>query len=86
MLSSDSGKIEICIPKTEESVRWPRIFEEVDTEGEEIVDDSVVEEIHQRLSHLTSDEMVKLNYLSCFILLFFLINIIFVIIKVSRVL
>ncbi|RXG71217.1 NudC domain-containing protein 1 [Armadillidium vulgare] len=51
-----NGKLEICFVKSKDNFRWPQLFEGDDKEGEELFDPTLVEEIHNRLAHLTSDQ------------------------------
>lgn len=56
---TDQGRLEICIPKVQEDIHWETLFEGGDDEGEEIIDESLMGEVHQRLAHLTSDQWVR---------------------------
>ncbi|KAK3912429.1 NudC domain-containing protein 1 [Frankliniella fusca] len=49
-----SGKLEIILSKEENGVVWPELIVGCQ-KGEEIMDPALVEEVHQRLSHLCSE-------------------------------
>lgn len=61
LILEKNGKLEICFVKSKDNFRWPQLFEGDDKEGEELFDPKLVEEIHNRLAHLTSDQWV-INY------------------------
>ncbi|XP_039275475.1 nudC domain-containing protein 1 [Nilaparvata lugens] len=52
------NKLEVTVQKEEKGLMW-REFVTGDSHGEEVLDESVVSEVHQRLSHLCSDTPVK---------------------------
>lgn len=52
--------LEITINKTENGLMWPE-FIKGDISGEEILDPSLVAEIHQRLAHLCNENEVNIN-------------------------
>ncbi|XP_059051384.1 nudC domain-containing protein 1 [Achroia grisella] len=50
----ENGQVDILITKAD-SMMWDRFLEHEDSNGEEIMDASLVEEAHKRLAHLCSD-------------------------------
>ncbi|RZF41823.1 hypothetical protein LSTR_LSTR005285 [Laodelphax striatellus] len=52
------NKLEVTVQKEEKGLMW-REFIAGDSHGEEVLDEHVVTEVHQRLSHLCSDTQVK---------------------------
>lgn len=51
------GKLEIILPKASEGLNWKEMFQSGDSGGEELLDPQLVEEVNQRLAHLTSDKL-----------------------------
>ncbi|CAL4065743.1 unnamed protein product, partial [Meganyctiphanes norvegica] len=51
------GKLELSLTKANESLQWKRVFRSSELVGEELLDPTMVEEIHQRLAHLTTDKL-----------------------------
>lgn len=49
------GKLEMTLPKASQGVNWQGLFESGDACGEEVLDPEMVEEVNQRLAHLTSE-------------------------------
>ncbi|XP_039300529.1 LOW QUALITY PROTEIN: nudC domain-containing protein 1 [Nilaparvata lugens] len=54
------NKLEVTVQKEEKGTMW-REFVTGDSHGEEVLDESVVSEVHQRLSHLCSDTPVRVK-------------------------
>ncbi|XP_064101121.1 nudC domain-containing protein 1-like [Macrobrachium nipponense] len=50
------GTLEIVLCKASEGVNWKALFQSQDPAGEELLDPQLVEEVNQRLAHLTSDK------------------------------
>ncbi|XP_021924914.1 nudC domain-containing protein 1 isoform X2 [Zootermopsis nevadensis] len=53
----NKGKLEITLVKREQGLMWQE-FVKGETQGEEVMDPALVEEIHLRLAHLCSDKEV----------------------------
>ncbi|KAG7158887.1 NudC domain-containing protein 1-like, partial [Homarus americanus] len=51
----NDDKLELTLPKASEGVVWQGLFDSSDMHGEEVLDPQMVEEVNQRLAHLTSD-------------------------------
>lgn len=51
--------LELTLPKSSEGVRWKKLLEEDNVSGEEVFDPQLIEEVNQRLAHLTSDKLVS---------------------------
>lgn len=49
--------LELTLPKASEGVRWKQLLEGDDVSGEEVFDPQLIEEVNQRLAHLTSDKL-----------------------------
>ncbi|KAK7085558.1 NudC domain-containing protein 1, partial [Halocaridina rubra] len=52
----DEGKLKVTLMKATEGLSWPNLFHSEDPQGEEHLDPQLVEEVNQRLAHLTSDK------------------------------
>lgn len=58
VFSLGDGKLEMTLPKASQGVNWQGLFESGDVCGEEVLDPEMVEEVNQRLAHLTSENWV----------------------------
>ncbi|CAH0722115.1 unnamed protein product, partial [Brenthis ino] len=54
----DSGQVDVLITKSE-SLIWDELIEGGDKNGEQILDASLVDEVHKRLAHLCSETEVR---------------------------
>lgn len=53
----DNGQVDILITKSESQI-WNELLEGGDKDGEQILDESLVEQVHKRLAHLCSETEV----------------------------
>ncbi|XP_023945810.2 nudC domain-containing protein 1 [Bicyclus anynana] len=56
----EDGQVDILITKSE-SANWDQLIEGGDRNGEQIIDASLVEEVHKRLAHLCSESEVLVD-------------------------
>ena len=60
--SIDKGQVELCLAKSDEGVKWEELFSSSSYKGEAMHDPGLVQDIHNRLAHLTTDKWVSYHH------------------------